>query len=144
MSSIAAKSPAEPPAEAPVPATPAGVDPNDLDEDGQFVDDSDSPELPPGAWAKAIPNFFYADLWESDIAREVGVLARARRLELGLTQEDVATRSHISQGNLARLEQGRHLPTLATLARLAVSLRLAWRVEVTPEGARLACEPVSG
>lgn len=141
MSSIAVRPPAEPPQ----PQDPAeGIDPLDLDEDGQPVDDSDSPEPPAAAWARAVPNFLYGDLWERAVAQQVGKLAQARRLELGLTQEDVAARSGFTQSNLARVEQGKHLPTLATLSRLAVALRLAWRVEVAPGGARLVSEPVPG
>ncbi len=139
MSSSAASHRVEPvPAHEPL--TP--VDPLDLDEDGQPVDDSDSPELPPEAWTHSVPNFLYADVWEAALARRVGELARVRRQELALTQEQAAVRTGLTQSNLARIEIGRHLPTAATLARLAVGLGLAWRVEVTPQGARIAAEPV--
>ncbi|MDQ3702341.1 MAG: helix-turn-helix domain-containing protein [Chloroflexota bacterium] len=139
MSSSAASNRVEP-ASPHEPLTP--LDPLDLDEDGQPVDDSDSPELPPEAWAHAVPNFLYADVWESVLARRVGELARARRQELELTQEQAATRTGLTQSNLARIERGRHLPTTATLARLAVGLGLAWHVDVTPHGVRIVAERV--
>ena len=44
---------------------------------------------------------------------------RARR---GLTQKQLAARAKISHGYLARLEIGRHDPTLAILAKLARAL----------------------
>jgi transcriptional regulator with XRE-family HTH domain len=56
----------------------------------------------------------------------------------------VAERTGLPQSSVARVEAGRHLPTVATLARLAVVLGLAWRVDVSPRGARVVAEPVAG
>jgi len=46
------------------------------------------------------------------------------REERGLTQEQLAKRSGVSHGYLARLEIGMHDPSLSTLARLAKALKV--------------------
>jgi HTH-type transcriptional regulator / antitoxin HipB len=123
---------------APVPYGPqTWADVDFLDEDGEPIDYSDAPELPPEAWARARPNTLYAALWEADLARRVAELARDRREALGLTQEQVAERAGLPQSSVSRVETGRHLPSVSTLARLAVALGLAWRLDVTPGGAQI-------
>ena len=112
-----------------------------LDEDGEPIDYSDAPELPPEAWSRARPNTLYADLWEADLARRVAEFARDRREALGLTQEQVAEHTGLPQSSVSRVETGRHLPSVSTLARLAVALGLAWRLDVTPGGARIVAAP---
>lgn len=52
---------------------------------------------------------------EFDLAREL-IAARARA---GLTQSELAERMHTTQSNIARLESGRTLPSMRTLARYA-------------------------
>ena len=53
----------------------------------------------------------------------------------------MAERSGLPQSSMSQVETGRHLPSVATLARLAVALGLAWRLDVTPRGARILAEP---
>jgi transcriptional regulator with XRE-family HTH domain len=52
---------------------------------------------------------------------------RLKRLreERGLTQEQLAKRSGLSHGYLARLEIGMHDPSLSTLAKLANALKVS-------------------
>jgi transcriptional regulator with XRE-family HTH domain len=54
------------------------------------------------------------------------VAARVKQLRerRGLTQEALAARAGISRAYLARIETGRHEPTLTTLERLAKALRV--------------------
>jgi len=52
---------------------------------------------------------------EFDIAREL-IAARARA---GLSQAELAERMHTTQSTIARLESGRALPSMRTLARFA-------------------------
>ncbi|KON81410.1 helix-turn-helix domain-containing protein [Azoarcus sp. PA01] len=52
---------------------------------------------------------------EFDIAREL-INARARA---GLSQAELAERMHTTQSTIARLESGRALPSMRTLARFA-------------------------
>jgi transcriptional regulator with XRE-family HTH domain len=47
---------------------------------------------------------------------------RARRLQLGLSQAEAAERVGWPQPTWARLEAGRHAPTLETLERAAAAL----------------------
>ena len=49
----------------------------------------------------------------------LGARLRALRLEAGLTQAEVARRTGIHRPNIARVEAGRHTPSLETVARLA-------------------------
>jgi transcriptional regulator with XRE-family HTH domain len=49
----------------------------------------------------------------------VGARLREHRERLGLSQRDVADMTGMPRPNLCRLEQGRHLPHLATICRVA-------------------------
>lgn len=58
----------------------------------------------------------------ADIAidgEKLGARLRALRLEAGLTQAELARRTGIHRPNIARVEAGRHTPSLETLARIA-------------------------
>ena len=52
----------------------------------------------------------------------LGARLRALRLEAGLTQAELARRTGIHRPNIARVEAGRHTPSLETLARLATAI----------------------
>jgi len=52
----------------------------------------------------------------------LGKRLRALRLEAGLTQAEVARRTGIHRPNIARVEGGRHTPSLDTLNRLAEAI----------------------
>ncbi|MDT3668941.1 MAG: helix-turn-helix transcriptional regulator [Aromatoleum sp.] len=52
---------------------------------------------------------------EFDIAREL----IAARVRAGLSQAELAERMHTTQSTIARLESGRSLPSMRTLARFA-------------------------
>ena len=56
---------------------------------------------------------------EEDFARRVGTRLVALRQELGLSQRDFAVRIGMAAPNYARLEAGRHVPSVPTLLRLA-------------------------
>ena len=55
------------------------------------------------------------------LAKQLKRLRAAR----GLSQEALAQRAHVSRGYLARIELGRHDPTLSVLRRLAKGLRIS-------------------
>jgi DNA-binding XRE family transcriptional regulator len=69
------------------------------------------------------------------LGRPFGVAVRARRLELGLTQERLAAQAGMSQGALSRLEHGRGVPTLPLLERLAAALSSNLLIALSPHGA---------
>jgi len=59
---------------------------------------------------------------QGDIAidgERLGARLRELRLEAGLTQAELARRTGIHRPNIARVEAGRHTPSLETLARIA-------------------------
>jgi DNA-binding XRE family transcriptional regulator len=70
--------------------------------------------LPPPA---SVP----ASLGDVDGVR-LGQRLRALRLAAGLTQAELARRTGIHRPNIARVEAGRHTPSLETLARLAAAI----------------------
>jgi DNA-binding XRE family transcriptional regulator len=57
-------------------------------------------------------------------AQSLGERLRARRLALGVTQEQLASRSGLTQEMISHLERGRHQPRFATLDRYARGLGL--------------------
>lgn len=54
--------------------------------------------------------------------QKLGARIRSLRLAAGLTQAELARRTGIHRPNIARVEAGRHTPSLETLARLAAAI----------------------
>lgn len=46
----------------------------------------------------------------------------AQRIQAGVTQQEMASRMDVPQGNVSRLESGTRLPTIATLQKAAAAL----------------------
>ena len=59
----------------------------------------------------------------------LGAQVRERRLELGLTQAELASRVATTQAAVARLELGGSEPALRTLSRLATALEVEFVVD---------------
>ena len=59
-----------------------------------------------------------------DIIIRLGRNARAARLALGLTQEEVAFRADLKRSYLSDLERGTRNPTVRALSRLAAALNV--------------------
>jgi transcriptional regulator with XRE-family HTH domain len=59
-----------------------------------------------------------------ELNKRVAMRLKRLREERGLTQEQLAKRSGMSHGYLARLEIGMHDPSLSTLAKLAKALKV--------------------
>jgi transcriptional regulator with XRE-family HTH domain len=57
-----------------------------------------------------------------EAARILGGRLRARRIELGLSQYEVANLSQVDVANYGKVERGAGNPTLLTLLQLAVTL----------------------
>ena len=55
-----------------------------------------------------------------NIAKRIKILRERQKI----SQEELAARSGISRGYLARLETGRHDPTITTLEKLAKALKV--------------------
>jgi ribosome-binding protein aMBF1 (putative translation factor) len=69
---------------------------------------------------------------EQTIRRDIGIRIRARRTELGLSQEDLAHRLEIRQHEVSRWERGRVKPSGTNLQLLGDALECDWRLLVTP------------
>jgi transcriptional regulator with XRE-family HTH domain len=75
-----------------------------------------------------------------DMRRLVGRKVRKFRLQLGLTQEELADRSGFGQNYLSDLERGRRNPTVVTLWELAQTLGVTPVDLITPDDEERARE----
>jgi len=65
----------------------------------------------------------------------IGQAVRERRLALGLSQTEVATRAGMTQPALSRLEAGGAVPTIPVLDRIAIALGAELVVTIAPHAA---------
>ena len=65
----------------------------------------------------------------------IGHAVRERRLELGLSQVELATRAGMTQPALSRLEAGGVIPTIPLLERISAALKADLIVEIAPHAA---------
>ena len=65
----------------------------------------------------------------------IGQAVRERRLELALSQTEVANRAGMTQPALSRLEAGGAIPTIPVLERIAFALGADLTVSITPHAA---------
>lgn len=56
--------------------------------------------------------------------RWIGEKIKIKRLELEMTQDDLATKSGLPQSHISRLEHGQHSPSHRTLERIAEALQV--------------------
>lgn len=68
-------------------------------------------------------------------AYELGLAVRARRLELGLSQVELAERAGMTQSPISPLEAGGTIPTIGVLECLAAALSADLVVTLTPKAA---------
>ena len=59
-----------------------------------------------------------------DLVEALGIEIKARRLELGLTQEALAGRAELDRPYISLIEIGRKQPTISVLYSLAIALEL--------------------
>jgi transcriptional regulator with XRE-family HTH domain len=73
-----------------------------------------------------------------ELARHLGRRLRYLRAQLAITQEELASRAGIDRARLSKMETGKCLPCLATLARLACCLGvgLADLLHAVPDATR--------
>jgi ribosome-binding protein aMBF1 (putative translation factor) len=64
-------------------------------------------------------------------AIELGAMVRQLRLDAGLSQEELAQRTGMTQPALSRLERGGGIPTIAVLDRIASALNATLNVSIT-------------
>ncbi len=54
----------------------------------------------------------------------LGKNLRAARMKLGLTQEEVASRSGVQAGEISRIENGKRDPQVSTVEKIAAALEM--------------------
>jgi ribosome-binding protein aMBF1 (putative translation factor) len=72
---------------------------------------------------------------EARRAHLIGQAVRNRRLALGLSQVELATRADMTQPALSRLEAGGVVPTIPLLERISAALNADLIVEIAPHAA---------
>jgi ribosome-binding protein aMBF1 (putative translation factor) len=72
---------------------------------------------------------------EAERAFLIGRAVRERRLALGLSQVDVASRAGMTQPALSRLEAGGVVPTIPLLDRISAALDADLIVQIAPHAA---------
>lgn len=65
----------------------------------------------------------------------IGQAVRERRLALGLSQTELATRADMTQPALSRLEAGGVVPTIPLLERISMALDAELIVDIAPHAA---------
>lgn len=65
----------------------------------------------------------------------IGEAVRGRRLQLGLSQTELAARAGMTQPALSRLEAGGAVPTIPVLERISAALDADLVVRLTPHAA---------
>ncbi|KKM11208.1 XRE family transcriptional regulator [Clostridiales bacterium PH28_bin88] len=75
----------------------------------------------------------FAKAWEeTELEYQIARAIIKLRMERGLTQEELAKQVGVTQSVIARLESGRHLPSLRSLHELAEKLGLKLVVNFEP------------
>jgi HTH-type transcriptional regulator / antitoxin HipB len=72
---------------------------------------------------------------EAQRAYLIGQAVRERRLALGLSQVELATRAGMTQPALSRLEAGGVIPTIPLLDRISAALDADLIVQIAPHAA---------
>jgi len=72
---------------------------------------------------------------EAQRAYLIGKAVRERRLALGLSQVELATRASMTQPALSRLEAGGVIPTIPILDRISTDLDADLVVDIAPHAA---------
>ncbi len=72
---------------------------------------------------------------EAQRAYLIGRAVRERRLALGLSQVELASRAGMTQPALSRLEAGAVIPTIPLLDRISIALDADLIVEIAPHAA---------
>ena len=75
---------------------------------------------------------------EARTALLLGQMVHDRRIELGMTQAELAERAGMTQPQLSRLESGGATPTVPLLARLAAALNADLDIAIRPHASLAA------
>ncbi len=79
----------------------------------------------------------FRQAWEeSELSYQVARALIKLRLDLNLTQQELARKAGVPQSVIARLESGKHLPSLRSLERIAKRLGLQVKLDLVPKTAK--------
>ncbi|MBO8189287.1 MULTISPECIES: helix-turn-helix domain-containing protein [Streptomyces] len=78
---------------------------------------------------------------DARLAGDLGQAIYDRRVELGLSQTELADRAEMTQPQISRIEGGDTVPTLPLLRRLAKALDGSLNVALTAEDSRVTFTP---
>lgn len=78
---------------------------------------------------------------DARLAGDLGQTIYDRRIELGLSQTDLAERAGMTQPQISRIEGGDTVPTLPLLRRLAKALNGSLNVALEAEDSRVTFTP---
>ncbi|GAA1908596.1 hypothetical protein GCM10009716_18150 [Streptomyces sodiiphilus] len=78
---------------------------------------------------------------DARLAGDLGQAVYDRRVELGLSQTELAERASMTQPQISRIEGGDTVPTLPLLRRLAKALDGSLNVALTAEDSRVTFTP---
>jgi ribosome-binding protein aMBF1 (putative translation factor) len=82
---------------------------------------------------------YQAGYAEAQRAYLIGQAVNERRLALGLSQVELASRADMTQPALSRLEAGGVIPTIPLLERISAALDADLIVQIAPHAASAAC-----
>jgi len=74
---------------------------------------------------------------EHRLAMELAKVVYDRRIELGLSQSELAARAGLTQGKISRIEGSDAVPTLPLLAKLTKGLNASLNIAIDVDDARV-------
>ena len=75
-------------------------------------------------------NVYVIKAYQEKMSVAVGRMYKQARREMGLTQQEVADVSGVKRPNIARLESGKHSPTVDMLNRIADSMGMDMEIHL--------------
>lgn len=75
-------------------------------------------------------NVYVIKAYQEKMSVAVGRMYKQARKEMGLTQQEVADVSGVKRPNIARLESGKHSPTVYMLNRIADSMGMDMEIHL--------------
>ncbi|MDO4474657.1 MAG: helix-turn-helix transcriptional regulator [Eubacteriales bacterium] len=77
------------------------------------------------------PNTYVVKAYDDEkMSAAVGRIFKQARRELGYTQQEIAETSGVKRPNIARLESGKHSPTVDMLQRVAYSMGMDMEIHL--------------
>ncbi|MEW6276772.1 MAG: helix-turn-helix transcriptional regulator [Bacillota bacterium] len=85
----------------------------------------------------------FRQAWEeSELNYQIARALIKLRLDLNLTQQELARKAGVPQSVIARLESGRHLPSLRSLEKIVKKLGLQVKLDLVPKTEKAGNVPV--